>query len=124
MDIHPIHPIRTDADHAAAMAEIDRLWKFPEGSPEEDRLDVLVTLVEAYERERWPIDSPDPVATIEAAMEAQGHTQNDLAKLLGKSRASEVLARKRSLSLKMIRALEATWHIPATLLVKDYPLQS
>src|SRR3546814_4310410 len=90
-----IRPIRNDDDHRAAVDEIRGLWSAEAGSADEDRLDVLATLVDEYERKRWPVDKLDPVEAIEAAMEAEGRTRADLASLIGQSRATEVLARKR-----------------------------
>jgi len=118
-----ITPIRTDADHEAALREIEMLWGAAEGTPEGDRLDVLATLVEAYEDKRWPIADLDPVAAIEAAMAHEGRTRADLAALLGsKSRASEILRRKRALTLPMIRTIAGEWHVPERLLVREYAL--
>ena len=76
-----IKPIRSDADHRAAVDEIRALWNAAPDSPEEDRLDILATLVDEYERKRWPIDKLDPVEAIEAAMQSEGHTRADLAAL-------------------------------------------
>ena len=115
-----IKPIRNDADHAAALREIDALWGADEGTPEGDRLDVLATLVEAYEDRRWPLEEPDPVAAIEAAMASGGHSRADLAALIGKSRATEILKRQRPLTLTMIRRIAGAWHVPERLLVKEY----
>jgi HTH-type transcriptional regulator/antitoxin HigA len=117
-----IRPIRTDDDHAAALREIEALWGAKIGAPEGDRLDVLATLVEAYEEQRWPVDELDPVEAIEAAMEHEGHTRRDLAALIGESRATEILKRRRHLTLPMIRKISGAWHVPERLLVKDYPL--
>jgi HTH-type transcriptional regulator / antitoxin HigA len=117
-----ILPIKTDTAHEAALREIEALWGAPEGSPEGDRLDVLATLVEAYEGRRWPLDDLDPVEAIEAAMLHEGHTRADLAKLIGKSRATEILKRQRALTLPMIRRIAREWHVPLGLLVKEYPL--
>ena len=115
----PIRPIRNDEDHAAAVAEIERLWGAPAGSPEGDRLEVLATLVSAYEDERWSIVPGDPVDLLHYAIEEMGHSQRELAELLGsRSRASEVLNRKRPLTLEMIRAISAAWGIPSGLLVR------
>jgi HTH-type transcriptional regulator/antitoxin HigA len=117
-----IRPIKTDADHSAALAEIERLWGAAEGTAEGDRLDVLATLVEAYEEKRWPIAEMDPVEAIEAAMQHEGHTRADLAQLIGKSRATEILKRKRALTLPMIRRIAHAWHVPERVLVKEYDL--
>lgn len=118
-----IRPIRTEADYEAALAAIDRLMDAKPGSLEGDRLDVLTTLVQAYEAKHYPVDLPDPVAAIRFHMQHAGYRQSDLAKLLGsRSRASEVLARRRALTLPMIRALTRKWGIPAKSLVKPYAL--
>jgi HTH-type transcriptional regulator/antitoxin HigA len=103
-----IRPIRTEEDYDAALREIAPYFdREPEsGSPEADRFDVLATLIEAYEREHWPIEPPDPVEAIRYRMEQQGYTQADLAALLGsRSRASGILKRRRPLTLEMIRKL-------------------
>ena len=117
-----IRPVRTDAEHEAALREIEALWGAAEGSVEGDRLDVIATLVEAYEDQRWPLDEIDPVEAIEAAMAYEGRTRADLGRLIGASRATEVLQRKRALTLPMIRKIASKWHVPARLLVKDYEL--
>jgi len=117
-----IHPIRTDAEHRAALVEIEALWGAAEGTDDGDRLDVLVTLVEAYEDKRWPVDTLDPVEAIEAAMAHDGHDRAELAALIGQSRATEVLQRKRALTLPMIRKIAAAWHVPERVLVKEYAL--
>jgi HTH-type transcriptional regulator / antitoxin HigA len=123
-----IRPIRTDKDHRAALKEIEACWGAPEGSEAGDRLDVLVTLVEAYEERRWPI-APlkrfDPVDVLDYAIAELGHTQAELAELLGsRSRASEVLARKRALNVEMIHKISEAWKIPAELLVRPYRLKA
>jgi HTH-type transcriptional regulator / antitoxin HigA len=117
-----IRPIKTDADHRAALTEIEELWGAEEGTSEGDRLDVLATLVEAYEARRWPVEELDPIEAIEAAMAHEGHSRGDLAKVIGQSRATEILQRKRPLTLPMIRKIAAAWHVPERVLVKDYPL--
>lgn len=117
-----ITPIRTDADHRSAVEEIERLWGAAEGTPDGDRLDVLATLVDAYEAKRWPTADLDPVEAIEAAMAHEGRTRADLAALIGQSRATEILQRRRALTLPMIRKIAAAWHVPEQLLVKDYAL--
>lgn len=117
-----IRPIRTDDDHHAALREIEVLWGAAEGSDDGDRLDVLATLVEAYEEKRWPIAELDPVEAIEAAMEHEGRSRADLAALIGESRATEILKRQRPLTLPMIRKIATHWHVPERILVKDYPV--
>jgi HTH-type transcriptional regulator / antitoxin HigA len=119
-----IRPIHTDADHALALAEIERLWDAVPGTTGHDDLEVLGTLVAEYEEKRWPIDLPDPVEAIRFRMEQSGRTQADLATVLGsRSRASEVLARKRHLTVDMIWKLSREWQIPAESLIKPYDLQ-
>lgn len=123
-----IRPIRTDQDHRAALAAIDACWGAPEGSEEGDKLDVLVALVESYEARRWPIDGDkrfDPIDVLHYAIEELGHTQSELAELLGsRSRASEILARRRALTVDMIHKLGEAWKIPADLLVRPYRVDS
>lgn len=114
-----IRPIKTEADYQATLKEIDGLMSAEAGSPEGDRLDVLVTLVEAYEREHYPIDFPDPVEAIKFRMEQQGLTVDDLVPVIGrKNRVYEILARKRPLTLRMIEELHETFSIPAESLLK------
>ncbi len=115
-----IKPIKTDADHEAALREIEALWGAVEGSVDGDRLDVLATLVEAFEEKRWPLDEMDPVEAIEAAMAHEGHSRADLAALIGNSRATEILKRRRALTLPMIRRIAREWHVPERLLVREY----
>ena len=118
-----IKPIRTEVDYDRALAEIDGLMGAAPGTPEGDDLEVLTTLVEAYEAEHWPMEAPDPIAAIEHVMEARGLRQKDLAALIGSQpRASEVLKRRRPLTLAMIRALSAEWNLPAEVLVREYEL--
>ena len=122
-----IRPIRNDEDHRAALAEIDAYWGAPEGSEEGDKLDVLVALVEAYEARRWPIEDNgqfDPIDVLHYAIEELGHTQRELADLLGsRSRASEVLSRRRALTVDMIHRISEAWKIPAGLLVRPYKVE-
>ena len=122
-----IRPIRTDKDHRAALKEIEACWGAPKGSEAGDKVDVLVTLVEAYEERRWPIAPPrrfDAVGVLQYAIDELGHTQAELAELLGsRSRASEVLARKRALNVEMIHKISEAWKIPAELLVRPYRLR-
>jgi HTH-type transcriptional regulator/antitoxin HigA len=115
-----IRPIRNDDDHAAAVAEIERLWDAAAGTEEDDKLDILSTLVEKYEDTRWPnIDVSDPIDLLNYAIEELGHSQAELAELLGsRSRASELLNRRRPLTVEMIHKISEAWKIPADLLVK------
>lgn len=121
-----VNPIKTDADYREALKEIDRLWKAAEGTSDGDRLDVLVALVVAYEEKRWPREEPlDPVETIRAHMQWNNYSQADLATLLGsRSRASEILNRKRALTVEMIHKLQSEWGIPAELLIRPYKLDA
>jgi HTH-type transcriptional regulator/antitoxin HigA len=108
-----IKPIRTKADYEAALQEIDRLWGAPYGSPAGDKLDVLVTLVEAYEAKHYPIPLPDPIEAILHYMESQGLTRRDLEPYLGsRARVAEILNRRRALSLNMIRKLQCGLGLP------------
>jgi HTH-type transcriptional regulator / antitoxin HigA len=122
-----IRPIRTDEDHRAALAEIEACWGAPEGTEEGDRLDVLLALVELYEAKRWPIEIEarfDPIDVLHYAMEELGHTQSELAELLGsRSRASELLSRRRALTVDMIHRIGEAWKIPADLLVRPYKVE-
>ncbi|MGY3582551.1 HTH-type transcriptional regulator/antitoxin HigA [Bradyrhizobium sp. USDA 4341] len=121
-----IRLIKNDEDHAAALAEIAKLWNAVEGSEDDDKLDLLATLVSRYEATRWPTDSNmDPIELIQFAIDELGHTQAELAELLGsRSRASEILNRKRALSIDMIRRINEAWKLPLELLIKPYSLQS
>ena len=122
-----IRPIRTDEDHRAALAEIEAYWGAPEGTEEGDKLDVLLALVNIYETKRWPIDIDenfDPIDVLRYAIVELGHTQAELAELLGsRSRASEVLARRRALTVAMIHKIAEAWKIPADLLVRPYKIE-
>lgn len=114
-----IRPIKSEADYEATLKEIEGLMNAEVDSPEGDRLDVLVTLVEAYERKHYPIDFPDPVEAIKFRMEQQGLTVDDLVPVIGrKNRVYEVLAHKRPLSLRMIEGLHEEFSIPAESLLK------
>jgi HTH-type transcriptional regulator/antitoxin HigA len=120
-----VRPVRTEADYEEALVEIGELMTARAGTPEGDRLDVLSTLVEAYEAEHFAIDAPDPIALLEFAMEQRGADRTDLEPMIGsRGRVSEVLTRKRALSLAMIRNLKAKWALPADVLVRPYPLKT
>lgn len=120
-----IKPIKTEADYEAALAEIERLWGAEYGSLQGDKLDILATLVEAYEEQHYPIPPPDPIEAILHYMESQNLTQRDLEPYLGSSvRVSEILNRQRPLSLAMIRKLHEGLGISADILVQPYTLQA
>jgi HTH-type transcriptional regulator/antitoxin HigA len=114
-----LKPIRTEADYEAALTEIERLWGARVGTPEGDRLDILATLVDAYENERYPMDPPDPIEAIKFRMEQQGLTCKDLEGILGsRTRVAEVLNRRRGLSINMIRLLHEKLGISAEVLIR------
>lgn len=113
-----LRPIKTEWDHRAALAEIEWLWQAEPGTAEHDRLEVLGVLVNAYEESRWPVAAGDAVDAIRFRMEQAGYTQADLAALLGsRSRASEILQRRRALTMGMAAKLSREWRIPAELLI-------
>lgn len=114
-----IKPIRSDADYRAALKEIETLMMAEPNTPEGEKLDVLVTLIEAYENKNYPLDLPDPVEAIKFEMEQKGLTVKDLEPMIGKSnRVYEILNHKRSLTLKMIWKLNQELGIPAESLIK------
>lgn len=115
-----IKPIKSEADYRATLREIESLMGSKADTPEGDRLDVLVTLVEAYEARHYPMDYPDPVEAIKFRMEQQGLTVDDLVPAIGRSnRVYEVLNGKRSLSVGMIRRLHRQFDIPADVLIRE-----
>jgi HTH-type transcriptional regulator/antitoxin HigA len=114
-----IKPIRTERDYDAALREVERLWGAKSGTPDGDRLDVLATLIEAYEDKDYPMDPPDPIEAIKFRMEQQGLTRKDLEPLIGtRTRVAEVLNRRRGLSIEMIRRLHQTLGISAEVLIR------
>lgn len=116
-----IKPIKTKKDYAIAMTRLETLFDAKKGTSKGDELEVLTMLIEKYENDNFPIELPDPVEAIKFRMEQLGLTQTDLAEVVGqKSRASEILNRKRKLSLEMIRQLHSCWHIPTEVLVQAY----
>lgn len=116
-----IKPIRTEQDYRAALDEIERLMNAQPETPDGDRLDVLATLVEAWEEKRFPIEEPDPIEAIQHRMEALGMSRKDLESMIGgRNRVSEVLSRKRPLTINMIRRLSERMHIPAGVLIQPY----
>ncbi|ABW27114.1 helix-turn-helix domain-containing protein [Acaryochloris marina] len=116
-----ICPIRTKADYQAALKEIEMLFDAPPNTPAYDRLDILSTLVEAYEERHFPIEAPDPIEAILYYMDTRGLSRRDLEPCLGsRARVSEILSRKRSLTLEMIRKLNQNLGIPAEVLIQSY----
>jgi HTH-type transcriptional regulator/antitoxin HigA len=116
-----IRPIKTEADYEAALEEIERLFDARPDTPEGDRLEVLVTLVEAYEEKHHAIPLPDPIEAIQYYMESRGLTRRDLEAYIGsRGRVSEILNRKRPLSIEMIQRLHAGLGIPAEVLIQPY----
>jgi HTH-type transcriptional regulator/antitoxin HigA len=114
-----IKPIRTEADYEAALKEVDRLWGSEPGTADGDHFEVLFTLVEAYEDQQYPILPPDPIEAIKYYMDSRGLDRRDLERYIGSSgRVSEVLSRKRPLTLAMIRKLNAGLGIPAEVLIQ------
>jgi len=115
-----IKPIKTEDDYEATVAEIEKLWDSQPDSPESDRLDILATLVEAYECKHYPIDPPDPVEAIKFRMEQMGLTDKDLEQYIGgRGRVNKILSRKLPLSLDMIRKLHKNLGIPAEVLLSE-----
>ncbi len=114
-----LKPIRSEADYEEALAEAGRLCGAPGGTPDGDRLDILATLIDAFEARHFPLDPPDPVEAIKFRMEQQGLTRKDLEPLIGtRTRVAEVLNRKRSLSIGMIRRLHDHLGISADVLIR------
>ncbi|WP_225199252.1 type II toxin-antitoxin system HigA family antitoxin [Gluconobacter oxydans] len=114
-----LKPIRNEADYDAALEEVGRLWGAKSGTPDGDKLDVLATLIDAYEAKHHPIDPPDPVEAIRFRMEQQGLTRKDLEPMIGpRNRVADVLNRKRGLSIDMIRQLHDGLGISAEVLIR------
>ena len=119
-----IKPIRSRKDCDRALKRIEKLMNARANSPEGDELDVLATLVEAYEKKHFPMEAPDPIAAIEHRMEALGMTRRDLEPILGsRSRVSEILNRKRKLTMDMVRNLRESLQIPAEALIQNYEIR-
>lgn len=118
-----IKPIKTEADYREALKEIESLMDAKPDTPEGDMLDVLSTLVEAYERKAYPMEQPDPVEVIKFYMEQHGLTPKDLIPVIGqRNRVHEVLNHRRSLTLRMIRRLHEAFGISADALIKESPI--
>lgn len=116
-----IKPIRTKKDYTDALKRLDAIFDSKQGSKDGDELEVLGILIDQYENEHFPIGLPDPIEAIKFRMEQMGYKQSDLANIVGlKSRASEILNRKRKLTLEMIRQLHDSLHIPTDVLIQSY----
>ena len=116
-----IKPIKNEKDYNQALKRLETIFDSKPGTPESDELEVLGILIDQYENEHFPIGLPDPIEAIKFRMEQMGYNQNDLAKIVGlKSRASEILNRKRKLSLEMIRQLHERLNIPTDVLIQIY----
>src|SRR5690606_5944552 len=116
-----IKPIRTKADYQKALTRMEAIFEAKPGSQEGDELEVLTILIDNYEKEKFPIGLPDPIEAIKFRMEQLGYSQNDLAKIVGlKSRASEILNKRRKLNLEMIRSLHKQLDIPTEVLIHNY----
>jgi HTH-type transcriptional regulator/antitoxin HigA len=119
-----LRPIRSRRDYAAALEEVQALWNAPKGSAAEDRLLVLTLLIEAYEREHFPIPAPDPIELLLHVMEARGLSRKDLEPYIGsRARVAEVLNRVRPLTIEMIRRLCQGLRLPADVLIQEYKLR-
>ena len=119
-----VRPIRSAADHCAALAEIEILMRAGPGTPDGDRLDVLATLIEAWEARHVPIEAPDPIAAILFMMDQKGLDRRDLEPAIGtRARVAEILNRRRALTLPMIRALGRLLDLPVDVLVQAYEVK-
>src|SRR5215467_9507782 len=115
-----VKPIKTERDHAHALHRVEELWGARHNSPEGDELDVLVTLIEGYEREHYPIDLPDPIEAIKFRLEQEGKDLHSLIGIIGqRTRVYEVMRGDRPLSLNMIRKLHSKLGIPADVLIQS-----
>jgi HTH-type transcriptional regulator / antitoxin HigA len=118
-----IRRVRDSVAHKEALGEIERLWGAPTGSPERERLGVLADLVELYETRYFDVPRSDPVEILEYAISEMGRSQKELGQILGSSsRASEIMKRKRALTIDMIDKISRAWHIPVAALANPYPL--
>lgn len=116
-----LKPIKTEKDYEQALQRLEAIFDAKPNTPEGDELEILGILIDEYEQTHFPIDMPDPIEAIKFRMEQMDYNQNDLAKVIGlKSRASEVLNRKRKLSLSMIRNLHNKMNIPTEVLIQPY----
>jgi HTH-type transcriptional regulator/antitoxin HigA len=116
-----LKPIKTEQDYQQALERLEKIFDAKPGTPKGDELEVLSILIEKYEEEEFPIDLPDPIEAIKFRMEQLGLKQKDLASVIGlKSRSSEILNRKRKLSLNLIRKISLKLQIPTDVLIQDY----
>jgi len=116
-----LRPIRNKKDYRTALKRLEMIFNAKPGTDEGDELEVLGMLIEKYENEHFLIELPDPIEAIKFRMEQMGYSQNDLATVVGlKSRASEILNKKRKLTLEMIRSIHATMNIPTEILIQNY----
>ena len=119
-----INPIKTEKDYDLALERINILFDAKQNTNEGDELDILVTLVEKYEQIHYPIPEADPIEAIKFMMEQNGLTDADLGVILNsRSRVTEIFKRKRALTIKQIRVLTETFHIPASTLIREYELE-
>lgn len=116
-----ISPIRNEKDYQKALERLEVIFDAKQGTKEGDELEILAILIDNYENENFPIEMPDPISAIKFRMEQMGLKQKDLVEMVGfKSRVSEVMNRKRKLTLEMIRKLNTTLRIPTEILIQDY----
>jgi len=119
-----IKPIHTEAEYQVALAQIEASWDAVDGSEEAEQLEVLSMLVEAYEKQHYPIEAPDPIEFLNYVMETRGMARKDLEPYIGpRGRVSDIMNRVRPLSLDMIRRLSSGLGLPATVLIRDYQLR-
>jgi HTH-type transcriptional regulator/antitoxin HigA len=118
-----IKPIKNEIDYRAALQQLENVFDSKEGTPESDLADILALMIDDYEQKYYPIESPDPIEAIKARMEEMNWRQADLVNIIGtKSRVSEVLNRKRKLTLEMVRNLKKHMNIPTDVLTNEYVL--
>lgn len=116
-----LKPIKTESDYIQALERLEQIFDAKKGTKQGDELEILGILIEKYENENFPIEMPDPIEAIKFRMEQLNYNQNDLADLIGlKSRASEILNKKRKLTLEMIRKLNSEFRIPSEVLIQPY----
>lgn len=116
-----IKPVKSQKDYEQSLERLEMIFDATKGTPEGDELEILGLLIDTYEKEHFPMELPDPVEAIKFRMEQLGYSQADLVKVMGlKSRVSEILNRKRKLSLEMIRQLHQQLNIPSEILIQAY----